>query len=265
MPYDAAEFFHLLGLDFPASIKAVEAVGWFASGLGMYLFASRAMDKNAGLVAAIAYLFVPYHVVDMYVRGAMAEFLAFVFPPFILWAVFQTFSTRRVFYVPLLALFYGAMLMTHIQMTVLFSPVVAGYILVLWWEERRKTEDGGEKTKDARLVPNQPLRTRRETMPGLLGQPIVPSFLALLWGVAIAGVFFLPILAEQRYLTSDPLIGGFFNFRLHFLNPSRSSFRRFGGTGMQVLTGMTSFRSSWGSCRCFLGRSLCSPFDAAAG
>jgi hypothetical protein len=44
---------------------------------------------------------------------------------------------------------------------------------------------------------------------------------ALVWGFALSAVFLLPILAEQRYLTSEPLIGGFFDFRLHFLNPSQ--------------------------------------------
>ena len=152
LPYYGAEFFHLLGLDLPSSIKALEAVGWYASALGMYLFASRVMDKNAGLVAGVAYLFVPYHIVDLYVRGAMAEFLAFVFPPLILWGIYQIFATRRIFYVALTALAYAAMLLTHVQMTVLFSPVAAGYILVLWVAEKRTTKDERQRTNDEGLA-----------------------------------------------------------------------------------------------------------------
>lgn len=197
LPYYGAEFFHLLGLDFPSSIKAIEAVGWFASALGMYLFASRVMDRNAGLVAAIAYLFVPYHVVDLYVRGAMAEFLAFVFPPLVLWGIYQISRTRRAVYVPLTALAYGAMLLTHVQMTVLFSPVIAGYALVLWHEERGRSQG---------IAP---------------ARALVMAGTGMVWGVGLAAVFFVPILLEQKYLTNDPLIGGFFNFRLHFLNPSQ--------------------------------------------
>ncbi|HZQ09943.1 MAG TPA: hypothetical protein VFD70_25430, partial [Anaerolineae bacterium] len=146
LPYYAAESFHLVGLDFPSSIKAVEALAWFASALGMYGFVSRIMGKDAGLVAALAYLFVPYHIVDLYVRGAMAEFLAFVFPPFILWMIYEIFATdgapqdnangmprrRRAVYVPLAALAYAVLILTHISMAVLFSPVSGGYILVLW-------------------------------------------------------------------------------------------------------------------------------------
>jgi hypothetical protein len=220
LPYYGAELFHLFGLDFPASIKAVEAASWFLSALGMYLFASRVMDKNAGLVASVAYLFVPYHVVDLYVRGAMAEFLAFVFPPFILWAIYQMFSTRRALYLPLAALAYGGMLLTHVQMTVLFSPVILGYILVLWWSDRRQPTES--PVHPVPQSPNPPIpQSLSLSLSRALDHPLTRSLLALAWGVAIAAVFFLPVALEQKYLTSDPLIGGFFNFRLHFLNPSQ--------------------------------------------
>lgn len=206
LPYYGAEFFHLLGFDLPSAIKALEAVGWFGAALGMYLFAARVMDRNAGLVAAIAYLFVPYHVVDLYVRGAMPEFLAFVFPPFILWTIYQIYAIGCARYVALGALAYGGMLLTHVQMTVLFSPVIAGYMLILWYDERRTTN-----------ALQSPSPVPRPLSP----VPLLLSSLSILWGVALTAVFLLPVLLEQRYLTNDPLIGGFFNFRLHFVNPSQ--------------------------------------------
>ncbi len=240
LPYYGAEFFHLLGLDFPSAVKAMEAVGWFASAFGMYLFASRVMDKNAGLVAGVAYLFVPYHVVDLYVRGAMPEFLAFVFPPFVLWAIHQIFSTRRAFYIPLAALAYAGMLLTHVQMTVLFSPVILGYILVLWWSDRRQTTES----------PVHPVT--RSPLHRLTASPFFRSILALAWGVAIAAVFFLPVALEQKYLTSDPLIGGFFNFRLHFLNPSQL-LSPFWGYGYAGINGNDQFSLQLGIMPLFFG------------
>lgn len=214
LPYYLAEAFHLVGLDFPSSIKAVEIVGWFASALGMYIFAKRWLGKDAGLVAALAYLFVPYHIVDLYVRGALPEFLAFVFPPFILWAIYEIIAARRVLFVPVAALGYAGLIVTHIAMAVLFSPVIAGYIVVLSLmqapEEAVNTRPPASLPRAVRLLP-----TRFH-----LPSPFWLSVLALLWGFGLAAVFLLPVLTEQRYLTSDPLIGGFFDFRLHFLNPS---------------------------------------------
>lgn len=241
LPYYGAEFFHLLGLDFPAAIKAIEAVGWFASGLAMYLFGSRVLNKNAGLVAAVAYLFVPYHVVDLYVRGAMAEFLAFIFPPLILWGIYQIYTTHQLKYIPLTAISYAAMLLTHVQMTVLFSPVIAGYIAVLWLSTRVSRIANSESpiahrqssaTNTQSQITNQ--KSTISNLQSLVSSPLPRSSLSILWGVAIAAFFFLPVLLEQRYLTSDPLIGGFFNFRLHFLNPSQllSPFWGYGYAGI---------------------------------
>ncbi|MDL1898506.1 hypothetical protein FBQ82_19850 [Anaerolineae bacterium CFX7] len=267
LPYYAAEFFHLLGLDFPAAIKAVEIGAWFASASGMYWFASRVMDRNAGLVAGVAYLLAPYHVVDLYVRGAMPEFLAFVFPPFVLWAIYQIFSTRRAFYVPLAALAYGGMILTHVQMTVLFSPVILGYILVLWWSDRRQTADDRWQTADDRRQTAddrwQTADDRRQTtelsnhfitlsLRRSIGSFLFRSILALAWGVAIAAVFFLPVVAEQKHLTNDPLIGGFFNFRLHFLNPSQL-LSPFWGYGYAGINGNDQFSLQLGVMPLFFG------------
>ncbi len=267
LPYYAAEFFHLLSLDFPAAIKAVEIGAWFASASGMYWFASRVMDRNAGLVAGVAYLLAPYHVVDLYVRGAMPEFLAFVFPPFVLWAIYQIFSTRRAFYVPLAALAYGGMILTHVQMTVLFSPVILGYILVLWWSDRRQTTDDRRQTTDNRWQTTDDRRQttddRRQTIElsnhfitlslrRSIGSFLFRSILALAWGVAIAAVFFLPVVAEQKHLTNDPLIGGFFNFRLHFLNPSQL-LSPFWGYGYAGINGNDQFSLQLGVMPLFFG------------
>lgn len=202
LPYYLAEAFHLTGLDFPSSIKAVEAVAWFGSALGMYLFARRLLGREGALVAAVAYVFVPYHVVDLYVRGAMAEFLAFVFPPLILLALYDLAAgpgRARAFV--LAAAAYAALILTHISMAVLFSPVLFGFILVLHRWSPAHREGAPEE-------------------PGY-GSSIVIPFLALASGLALSAVFLLPVVLEQRYLTSEPLIGGFFDFRLHFLNPSQ--------------------------------------------
>lgn len=260
LPYYGAEFFHLLGLDFPAAVKAVEAAGWFASAFGMYWFVSRVMDKNAGLVAGVAYLFVPYHVVDLYVRGAMPEFLAFVFPPFVMWAIFRIWDTRRAFYIPVAALAYGGMLLTHAQMTVLFSPVILGYVLTLWWTDRRQTTDNRQQitVNSQQSRENPPIlqspnrRVTRSSLIPFTSSPLVRSFFALGWGVAIAAVFFLPVALEQKYLTTDPLIGGFFNFRLHFLNPSQL-LSPFWGYGYAGVNGSDQFSLQLGIMPLFFG------------
>lgn len=191
LPYYVAEFFHLLGLDFVGAVKALDAVALVASGVAMYLFAARVLGQDAGLVAAVAYLFIPYHLVDLYVRGAAAEFLAFAFSPLILWALHKLVTTRRAFYVPITALAYAGLILTHAQLALLFSPLLGAYGLLLWF------------------LPSPAPRGR--------GWWILMPPLALFWGALLAATFILPIAFEQRYLTSEPLIGGFFDFHQHFI------------------------------------------------
>jgi hypothetical protein len=195
LPYYLGELFHLLGLDFVSAVKAVDALALVGSGLTMYLFAARVLGKDAGLVAAIAYLFIPYHIVDLYVRAAGAEFLAFVFPPLIFWGLHELVLTRRAIYAPLAALAYAGLVLTHVQMAVVFSPIIGAYVLLLW------------------LAPTLDLTPVRRDM-GTFVYPIAAIFLGLL----LSATFLLPVVSEQKYLTAEPLIGGFFDFRQHFIS-----------------------------------------------
>jgi hypothetical protein len=50
----------------------------------IYVYAGRLMSRRAAIVAMVAYIFLPYHLVDQYQRGAMAELLGFIFTPLML-------------------------------------------------------------------------------------------------------------------------------------------------------------------------------------
>jgi Dolichyl-phosphate-mannose-protein mannosyltransferase len=56
-----------------------------ASGMAIYGYARRVMGRGAALVTMAAYSFLPYHMVDQYQRGAIAEMLGFVWMPLMLW------------------------------------------------------------------------------------------------------------------------------------------------------------------------------------
>ena len=62
-------FHHFLGLGFEASVKAVLALSIVVSGFAMYGFVRSWLGRNAGLVAAVAFMAIPYHLVDVYVRA----------------------------------------------------------------------------------------------------------------------------------------------------------------------------------------------------
>src|SRR3990167_2404365 len=81
----AASLFHFLGFSLVDSTKLVFALAFVASGIAMYLWIKNFLGNTAGIASAVLYMFTPYRFVDLYVRGAIGEHVAFVFPPLILY------------------------------------------------------------------------------------------------------------------------------------------------------------------------------------
>lgn len=205
IPFFAGEAFHLIGFDLVSAVKLVDGLAVFGSALTMYLFSSRALaNKNAALVAAIAYVYIPYHIVDLYVRAAQAELVAFVFPPLIFWAFHRLAEETSARTIALAACAYAGLLLAHVQTAIFFTPIIGLYLLFLLFTHT-----------------NNKLRL------------MLYASLALALALGLAAIFFLPVLFELKYLTTSPLSGGFFDFRKHFLNANQllSPFWGFGYAG----------------------------------
>ena len=82
-PSYIASLFHFLGFSLVDSIKIVFDIGFIVSGLAMYVWLKEFLGIRSAFVGATLYMFAPYRFVDLYVRGAIGEHLAFVFLPLI--------------------------------------------------------------------------------------------------------------------------------------------------------------------------------------
>jgi hypothetical protein len=103
-----------------------------ASASAAWLLARRYMSRTAAAVAMTAYVIFPYHAIDQYQRGDLAELLSFVWMPFILLFVDRLFDTAR----PLLpaaglALSYGAFLWSHPPTAYQFTLAAGPFLLLL--------------------------------------------------------------------------------------------------------------------------------------
>lgn len=217
IPFFVGEAFHLVGFDFVSAVKLVDGLGFVFSAITMYLFAARVLGKPAGLVAAIAYAYAPYHLVDLYVRASQAELVSFVFPPLVCWAFYELATTQHIRFIGIAALAYAGLILAHISMAVLFTPVIGLYLLFLLWQP------------PAARRPPTAVSNRRASL-----RFAFYALASIALALAIAAIFLLPVLSEQKNLTSDPLIGGFFNYRQHFLNANQllSPFWGYGYAGI---------------------------------
>jgi hypothetical protein len=201
----AGEAFHLLGLDFPGAVKAVFALSVSLSGLAMYGFAKQVFGRRAhpgassraGLVAAVAYMVIPYRLVDLYVRASLAECSAYVFVPLVLWAVWAAIDHPRLANILGLALAYAALLFTHPLTALLLTLILVFYVAVLAL---------------ARVNDSQPWRqlTRESVLPwlGHLAHVLIPAASGLILGLALSAVFSFPAMTENRFVRLDQWYGG---------------------------------------------------------
>lgn len=201
------EALHLLGLDLVSAIKMVFALGFVLSGVTMYLFVRRLMGTRAGLVAGLVYVYVPYHISDVYVRGAFAESVALIFFPLILWCFYETVERPRALALVGAGLSYAGLVFSHNGLLMLFSPFLGIYLVFLvlskWWQDVRRMPVPGRK----RLVRYGAALARRAWMP----------LAALLLGLGLSAVFWLPMGVEFKYVRLDQWLGGYYDYRDDFV------------------------------------------------
>jgi 6-pyruvoyl-tetrahydropterin synthase related domain len=122
--------------DWVRTLFAISALGFAASGLAFYWLARAFYGRMASAVAALFYMVLPYHVINLYWQGAMPQFLGFIFLPLTLLFAFRVGAQGRARDYAGLGLFYGAYLMTHAPVSFLMSYTLAFYGL-LWAAQER--------------------------------------------------------------------------------------------------------------------------------
>jgi len=121
LPYYLGEIFNLLGFGLIGSIKTLFILSIIFSGLTMFLLGKELFGEIGGLIAAIFYLYAPFRLVDLYVRGSLGESLAFVLYPLLFLSLIK-FKKNPNFWLAIGAIFYGAVILTHNISALLITP-----------------------------------------------------------------------------------------------------------------------------------------------
>ena len=134
--YYLASIMNALLRDWVNSLFAVSVLGFAASGLAFYLLARTFYTGAASAIGAVLYLAAPYHVLDLYWRGAMPEFVGFIVVPLVIYFAFKTASTGKARDIAGLGLFHGVFLMTHIPAAFLMTYAL-GFFGIIWAARER--------------------------------------------------------------------------------------------------------------------------------
>lgn len=162
------------------------ALGEILSGITAYWWLRRLAKPQAALLGATVYLLAPYHLaMDVYLRGASAEFWVFVWFPLVLWSADGLMRHSR-WAVALAALGYALAVLSHPTLALCFAPIPVAY--VFFFSESQECF--------------------RNT---------VTTAAALLLGVGLSAVYLLPAMVDQdkAYVVLQTI--GHFDYRKQWL------------------------------------------------
>ncbi len=219
-----AEIFILLGAGYTLAAKLTWITGFLAGGWGMYRLViywldsdtnvetNRVISRLAALVASLLYIFIPYHLEDIYVRAALNDSLLLAWFPWVFMAFDRLIDRgatpgwqRRL---ALAALLLAGLLLTHTFALISFTPLLMTFILfrlyVAWRQEQRASHIGQNSTSGKatlmRLI-------RRTLLAGAAG----------LGALLLIATFLLPLLVEGRYLQQQVYVTNTYDFHNHFV------------------------------------------------
>jgi uncharacterized membrane protein len=115
LPYYIGGLLTIMGLEALTATKLVFIAALIASGISMFFLVKEFFGKLSGLVAAVIYLYFPYHAVNIYVRGGLAEATAYVFLPLAFLSLFKIHQSDKFSkkYVVLGSLSIAAVVLSH--------------------------------------------------------------------------------------------------------------------------------------------------------
>lgn len=184
--------------------------------LGIYLLVKSLWGKLAGITSAVLYLFAPYKALDVYVRGALSESIALTIIPFVFYFAYKLIiSSDKKINSVLFTLSLFLFLITHNIMTIIFLPVLFGWLI--YWLAFSKWKSIGLVTA------------------------------SVLFGVGLSAFFIVPAFFEKNLVQTEALTRFELDFRANFVKVRQLFIDRTWGYGTSIPgpEGGMSFQIGW--------------------
>ncbi|MGA2968144.1 MAG: 6-pyruvoyl-tetrahydropterin synthase-related protein [Candidatus Levyibacteriota bacterium] len=186
LPYYLGGIIEVIGLNALLATKTMMALGVILAGVSMYFLGKEFWGKPGGILSALFYMYAPYHAVDIYVRGDVAEFWAYAFIPLVFLGLYKIYKEEKWRYVVLAAISFALVVISHNLTAMMISPFLILFAAYLMFKAKKK-------------------------------RVALYSLAAFVIGTLLAAFYWLPAILEMPYTNVSALIGGGSNFRDHFV------------------------------------------------
>ncbi len=202
-PYWLTQIFILSGFSIINSTKIIFILSLVLSAVTMFLLARSFWGDGGGLISAVFYVYAPYRSVDVWVRGALPEALAFVLYPLILLFLDSYIINHKSKNIVLFSLSLSILILTHNLSFIMFAPFLALFTLIRLYQ-----------TKSWGLIKY--------------------LFLASVFSFLLSAFYLLPVLYESRLVTLNDTVKGYYDFRIHYTTLNELFISRFWGYGASL-------------------------------
>jgi len=187
LPYYIADIYYRIGFDPVTSIKLLIATNFIVSFMALYYLAATFFGPSGGLISATLFTFAPYRAVNAYVRGPLGELTAITFITLTLWFSYAFIKTKKSRYLGLMALSWGAIIVSHNITGMISFPFIVLWMLM--WLILEKTS------------------WKNWLMTGM----------GMIVGLGSSAFYAMPAFMEKGYTQVDKLTQEFSDYHHHFL------------------------------------------------
>jgi hypothetical protein len=161
-------------------VPIASLVALLTSGLAMRGWLRAHASERRASLGAVAYMLAPYHLYDIYGRGALAEATAYASVPLLMLSLARL-GEGRTRYLPVLSIAYCALLVSHLPSALLASVLlIPAYVAWL------------------AIGNDRPVRFLAQALAGGLV------------GIGLAGIYLIPALGLLSYVNADSLTSAFY-------------------------------------------------------
>lgn len=213
LAYYIGGIFNILGFDALTATKIMMGLGILLAGIFMYFLAKEFWGKIGGVLSALFYIYAPYHAINIYVRGDVAEFWAYAFMPLVFYGLWKVYKEQKWKWVIVGGVGYAGVILSHNLTALMITPFLIIVILLYFYIAYRNIKLS----------------------------ITYYSLLTILFGLLSSSFYWFPALLEMRYTNVLSQVGGGADFRNHFvcLPQLWDSLWGFGGSVLGCIDGMS--------------------------
>lgn len=210
LPYIIGQIYRTVGLTFTQSVKATAFTQIILSMVFMYILANSIFGPIGGFISSVFFTYVPYHALNIFVRGAMNEAWASTFFPLIFYYSRLLVLNKKNKDLIGLSISFACLLLSHNPMVLTFTPIL--FLWILFW-----------------------IFSKYKKPLNLFLKKQIPLFIKLIFSGLFASFltafFTLPVLSESKFVQITSMFQNYFEYSIHFTSLKQLFFSNYWSDG----------------------------------